>query len=380
MEFQLTEEQEMMRKMIRDFAENEVAPGATERDENEEFSRELFDKLAELEVTGLPFPEEYGGAESDYISYAIAAEEISRVDASLGTTLSAHISLASWPIYNYGTEEQKQKFLKPLCLGEKLGAFGLTEESAGSDAAAQKTSARREGDEYVLNGNKIFISNAGYAEIYVVFAVTDPEDKAKGVSAFIVEKDTPGFSFGKKEKKMGIRSSATMELVFEDCRIPAENLLGKEGDGMKIALSVLDGGRVGVAAQSVGIAQGALDAAVEYSKQREQFGQSISRFQAVSFMLAEAATKIEAARLLTLKAAYLKEQGMPYSMYSSMAKLYAAEVSMEITTNMVQVFGGYGYTKEYPVERYMRDAKITQIYEGTSEIQKLVIARNLLKG
>ncbi len=380
MEFLLNEEQEMMRKMIRDFAENEVAPGAAERDKNEEFSREIFDKLAELEAAGLPFPEEYGGAGADYVSYVIAVEELSRVDASVGTTLSAHISLASWPIYTYGTEEQKQKYLRPLALGEKLGAFGLTEEAAGSDAAAQKAKAYRDGDDYVLNGSKIFISNAGDAEIYVVFAMTDPEKKSKGISAFIVEKDTPGFSFGKKEEKMGIRSSSTMELIFEDCRVPAENMLGKEGDGLKIALSVLDGGRTGIAAQAVGIAQGALDAAVDYAKQREQFGQAIGNFQAVSFMLAEAATKIEAARLLTYQAAYLEGEGLPYSKASSMAKFYAAEASMEITTDMVQVFGGYGYTKEYPVERYMRDAKITQIYEGTSEVQKLVISRHLLKG
>jgi len=380
MNFKLNEEQEMMRKMIREFAENEVAPGAAERDENEEFSREIFDKLAELEVTGLPFPEEYGGADSDYVSYAIAVEELSRVDASVGTVLSAHISLASWPIYQYGNEEQKQKFLKPLCLGEKLGAFGLTEEGAGSDAAAQKTTARREGNEYVLNGSKIFITNAGDAEIYIVVAVTDPEKKAKGISAFIVEKDTPGFSFGKKEKKMGIRSSPTLELIFDECRIPADNLLGQEGEGLKIALSVLDGGRNGIAAQAVGIAQGALDAAADYARQREQFGQPIANFQAVSFMLADAATQIEASRLLTYQAAFLESEGLPYSKASAMAKLYAAEAAMEITTNAVQIFGGYGYTKEYPVERYMRDAKITQIYEGTSEVQKLVVSRHLLKG
>jgi len=380
MDFRLSEEHEMMRKMIREFAENEVEPGATERDENEEFSRELFDKMGEIGITGIPWPEEYGGEGSDYLSYIIAVEELSRVEASAGTTLSAHISLASWPIFKYGTEEQKQKYLKPLATGEKLGAFGLTEEQAGTDAAAQKTTAVLDGDEYVLNGSKIFISNAGDAEIYVVIAVTDPEKKAKGISAFIVEKDTPGFSFGKKEKKMGLRSSPTLELIFEDCRVPKENLLGKEGDGFKIAMSVLDGGRNGIAAQAVGIAQGALDAAVDYANQRHQFGQPIGKFQAISFMLADCATKIEAARLLTYQAAFLENEGLPYGQASAMAKLYASEAAMEITTKVVQIFGGYGYTREYPVERYMRDAKITEIYEGTSEVQRLVISRNLLQG
>ena len=380
MDFRLSEEHEMMRKMIREFAENEVEPGATERDENEEFSRELFDKMGEIGITGIPWPEEYGGEGSDYLSYIIAVEELSRVEASAGTTLSAHISLASWPIFKYGTEEQKQKYLKPLATGEKLGAFGLTEEQAGTDAAAQKTTAVLDGDEYVLNGSKIFISNAGDAEIYVVVAVTDPVKKAKGISAFIVEKDTPGFSFGKKEKKMGLRSSPTLELIFEDCRVPKENLLGKEGDGFKIAMSVLDGGRNGIAAQAVGIAQGALDAAVDYANQRQQFGQPIGKFQAISFMLADCATKIEAARLLTYQAAFLENEGLPYGQASAMAKLYASEAAMEITTKVVQIFGGYGYTREYPVERYMRDAKITEIYEGTSEVQRLVISRNLLQG
>ena len=380
MDFRLSEEHEMMRKMIREFAENEVEPGATERDENEEFSRELFDKMGEIGITGIPWPEEYGGEGSDYLSYIIAVEELSRVEASAGTTLSAHISLASWPIFKYGTEEQKQKYLKPLATGEKLGAFGLTEEQAGTDAAAQKTTAVLDGDEYVLNGSKIFISNAGDAEIYVVVAVTDPVKKAKGISAFIVEKDTPGFSFGKKEKKMGLRSSPTLELIFEDCRVPKENLLGQEGEGFKIAMSVLDGGRNGIAAQAVGIAQGALDAAVDYANQRQQFGQPIGKFQAISFMLADCATKIEAARLLTYQAAFLENEGLPYGQASAMAKLYASEAAMEITTKVVQIFGGYGYTREYPVERYMRDAKITEIYEGTSEVQRLVISRNLLQG
>ncbi|HOL17371.1 MAG TPA: acyl-CoA dehydrogenase [Bacillota bacterium] len=380
MNFALTEEQEMTRKMVRDFAEKEVKPGAAERDENEHFSRELFDKMGQLGITGIPWPEEYGGAGSDFLSYVIAVEELSRVDASAGTTLSAHISLASWPIFKYGTEEQKKKYLEPMALGEKLGAFGLTEATAGTDAAAQRTTAVLDGDSYILNGNKIFITNAGEAEIYIIFAVTDKEKKARGISAFIVEKGTPGFSFGKKERKMGLRSSPTLELIFENCRVPKENLLGQEGEGFKIAMSTLDGGRNGIAAQAVGIAQGALEEAVAYAASREQFGQPIGNFQAISFMLADMATKIEAARLLTYQAAFLESQGLPYGKASAMAKLFASEAAMEITTNAVQIFGGYGYTKDYPVERFMRDAKITQIYEGTSEVQRLVISRYLLKG
>ncbi len=378
MKFILNEEQELTRKMVRDFAENEVKPGADERDENEEFSREIFDKMGRLGLTGIPWPEEYGGGECDYISYVIAVEELSRVDASVGTTLSAHTSLAGWPLFKYGNEEQKKKYLEPMALGEKLGAYGLTEATAGTDAVAQRTTAVLDGDNYVINGNKIFISNAGDAEIYVVFAVTDKEKKAKGISAFIVEKDTPGFSFGKKERKMGLRSSSTLELIFDNCQVPKENLLGSEGEGFKIAMSTLDGGRNGIAAQAVGIAQGALEEATAYAKSREQFGQPIANFQAISFMLADMATKVEASRLLTYQAAYLESEGLPYGKASAMAKLYASEAAMEITTNAVQIFGGYGYTKDYPVERFMRDAKITQIYEGTSEVQRLVISRHLL--
>jgi acyl-CoA dehydrogenase len=378
--FLLTEEQEMTRKMVRDFAEKEIKPGAEERDEKEEFSREIFDKMGELGITGIPWPEEYGGAGSDYVSYAIAVEELSRVEASAGTTLSAHVSLCSWPIYKYGTEEQKERFLKPLALGEKLGAYALTEATAGTDAASLRTTASRDGDSYILNGNKIFITNADYAEIYIVFAVTDKEKKAKGISAFIVEKGTPGFSFGKKERKMGLRASPTGELIFDNCRVPKENLLGEEGEGFKIAMSTLDGGRNGIAAQAVGIAQGALEEAVAYARSREQFGQPIANFQAIAFMLADMATKIEAARLLTYQAAFLESQGLPYGKASAMAKLFASEVAMEVTTNAVQIFGGYGYTRDYPVERFMRDAKITQIYEGTSEVQRLVISRFLTRG
>ena len=378
MNFVLTEEQEMTRKMVRDFAENEVAPGADERDDKEEFSRELFDKMGELGLTGIPWPEAYGGGECDFISYVIAVEELSRVDASAGTTLSAHTSLAGWPLYKYGSEEQKKKYLEPMALGETLGAYALTEATAGTDAANQNTNAVLDGDSYVLNGNKIFITNGGDAETNIVFAVTDKEKKAKGVSAFIVEKGTPGLSFGKKERKMGLRSSPTLELIFEDCRVPKENLLGKEGEGFKIAMSTLDGGRNGIAAQAVGIAQGALDAAVDYAKTREQFGQPIANFQAISFMLADMGTKIESARLLTYQAAYLESEGLPYGKASAMAKLFASEAAMEVTTKAVQIFGGYGYTRDYPVERFMRDAKITEIYEGTSEVQRLVISRYLL--
>lgn len=379
MKFVLSEEHEMLKKMVRDFADNEVAPGAAERDETEEFDRNIFDQMAELGLTGIPFPEEYGGSGSDYISYAIAVEELSRVCASTGVTLSAHTSLGSWPIYKYGTEEQKKKFLKPLAEGKKIGAFGLTEPSAGSDAGATRTTAVLDGNEYVLNGSKIFITNAGVAEIYVVFASTDRTKGSKGISAFIVKKGTPGFTFGKKEKKLGIRSSTTMELVFENCRIPKENLLGQEGQGFKIALATLDGGRIGIAAQAVGIAQGALEQATNYSKQREQFGKSIAEFQGIQFMLADMATKVEAARLLTYQAAYFESNGIPHGKAAAMAKLFASETAMEVTTKAVQVFGGYGYTREYPVERMMRDAKITEIYEGTSEVQRLVIASYILK-
>lgn len=380
MDFRLTEEHEMMRKMIREFAEKEIAPGAADRDEKEQFDRAIFDKMGEIGITGIPWPEEYGGEGADFLSYAITVEELSRVEAAAGTTLSAHVSLTSWPIYKYGSEEQKQKYLVPMARGKKMGAYALTEQQAGTDAASLRTTAVLDGNEYILNGNKIFISNAGDAEIYLVFAVTDPAKKARGISAFIVEKDIPGFTFGKKEKKMGLRASPTLEIIFDNCRIPKENLLGQEGEGFTIAMSTLDGGRNGIAAQAVGIAQGALDAAVDYAKQRHQFGQPIANFQGISFMLADCATKIEAARLLTYQAAFFESEGLPYGKASAMAKLFASEAAMEVTTKAVQIFGGYGYTREYPVERFMRDAKITEIYEGTSEVQRLVISRYLIKG
>ncbi|KMP33310.1 acyl-CoA dehydrogenase [Bacillus cereus] len=379
MHFKLSEEHEMIRKMVRDFAKNEVAPTAAERDEEERFDRELFDQMAEIGLTGIPWPEEYGGIGSDYLAYVIAIEELSRVCASTGVTLSAHTSLAGWPIFKFGTEEQKQKFLRPMAEGKKIGAYGLTEPGSGSDAGGMKTIAKRDGDHYVLNGSKIFITNGGIADIYVVFALTDPESKQRGTSAFIVESDTPGFSVGKKESKLGIRSSPTTEIMFEDCRIPVENLLGGEGQGFKVAMQTLDGGRNGIAAQAVGIAQGALDASVEYARERHQFGKPIAAQQGIGFKLADMATDVEAARLLTYQAAWLESEGLPYGKESAMSKVFAGDTAMKVTTEAVQVFGGYGYTKDYPVERYMRDAKITQIYEGTQEIQRLVISRMLTK-
>ncbi|MEF2096106.1 acyl-CoA dehydrogenase [Bacillus sp. CFBP9009] len=379
MQFKLTEEHEMIRKMVRDFAQNEVAPTAAERDEEERFDREIFDKMAELGLTGIPWPEEYGGIGSDYLAYCIAIEELSRVCASTGVTLSAHTSLAGWPIYKFGSEEQKQKYLRPMAQGEKIGAYGLTEPSSGSDAGGMRTTAKLVGDEYIISGSKIFITNGGIADTYVVFALTDPASKQKGTSAFIVEKDFQGFSVGKKEKKLGIRSSPTTEIIFDECRVPKENLLGKEGEGFKIAMMTLDGGRNGIAAQAVGIAQGALDAAVDYAKERVQFGKPISAQQGIGFKLADMATGVEASRLLTYQAAWLESAGLPYGKESAMSKLFAGDTAMKVTTEAVQVFGGYGYTKDYPVERYMRDAKITQIYEGTQEIQKLVISRMITK-
>ncbi|KJL03582.1 MULTISPECIES: acyl-CoA dehydrogenase [Priestia] len=375
--FKLSEEHEMIRKMVRDFAKNEVAPTAAERDEEERFDRGIFTQMADLGLTGIPWPEQYGGIGSDYLAYCIAVEELSRVCASTGVTLSAHTSLAGWPIYTFGTEEQKQKYLKPMATGEKIGAYGLTEPSAGSDAGGMRTLAVKDGEDYILNGSKIFITNGGEADIYVVFARIDPNEKR--TSAFIIEKDMPGFSVGKKEKKLGIRSSPTTEIIFEDCRIPKENLLGNEGEGFKVAMMTLDGGRNGIAAQAVGIAQGALDAAVAYAKERQQFGKPIISQQGIAFKLADMATSIEAARLLTYQAAWLESQGLPYGKESAMSKLYAGDTAMKVTTEAVQVFGGYGYTKDYPVERFMRDAKITQIYEGTQEIQRLVISRYLAK-
>ena len=381
MDFQLTEEQNLIRNMVRSFAEREVAPSAAERDEEERFDRELmFDKLGELGLAGMIIPEQFGGAGADYISYAIAVEELSRVCASTGVTLSAHLSLCANPIYTFGSDQQKQTYLVPLAEGSKLGAFALTETNAGSDAGGTKTTAALDGDEWLLNGSKIFTTNGGDADTYIVFARTDKEaEKHHGISAFIVEKGTPGFSFGKKEKKMGIRSSPTLELVFEDCRIAKDNLLGEESHGFRIAMKTLDGGRIGIAAQALGIAQGALDAAVAYSKERKQFDTPIASFQGVQFQLADMATQVEAARLVVYNAAYRASNGLGYSKESAMAKLFASETAMKVTTQAVQIHGGYGYTRDFPVERMMRDAKITEIYEGTSEIQRMVIGSLLVK-
>lgn len=378
MQFQLSDEHEMIQKMVRDFAKNEVEPTAAERDETESYDPAIFRQMAELGLTGIPWPEENGGIGSDYLAYVIAVEELSRVCASTGVTLSAHTSLASWPIYTFGTNEQKETYLKPLAAGQKIGAYALTESGSGSDAGGMKTTAVKAGNEYVLNGAKIFITNGGIADYYIVFAVTDQDASSRNTTAFIVEKETQGFSIGKKESKLGIRSSPTTEIIFEDCRIPERNRLGQEGEGFKIAMMTLDGGRNGIAAQAVGIAQGALDAAVNYAKERKQFGKPIIQQQGIAFKLADMATAIEASRLLTYQAAWLETKGLPYGKESAMSKLFAGDTAMKVTTEAVQIFGGYGYTKDYPVERYMRDAKITQIYEGTQEIQRLVISRKLL--
>ncbi len=377
--FELTDDQKMMQKLVREFAAKQVAPSVAERDEHSEFSRELFDAMGEMGLTGICFPEQYGGADGDVLSYILAVEELSKVDDGIGITLSATVSLCAWPIFAYGTEEQKQKYLVPLADGTKMGAFGLTEPNAGTDAASQQTVAVPEGDHYVINGSKIFITNAGEADTYVIFAMTDKSKGVKGISAFIIEKGMPGFTFGKKEHKMGINTSITMELIFQDLKVPKENLLGKEGDGFKIAMSTLDGGRIGVAAQALGIAQAALDHAVKYSKERVQFGKPIASNQAIAFMLADMATKVDAARLLVYRAAYLKDQGQPYSKEAAMAKLYASDAAMAVTTDAVQIFGGYGYSREYPVERLMRNAKITQIYEGTNQVQRMVISGAILR-
>jgi butyryl-CoA dehydrogenase len=377
--FQLTEEQKMMQKMVREFAGKEVAPSVMKRDEECLFDRSLADAMGEMGLNGICFPEKYGGAGSDYLSYVLAVEELSKVDDGVGVTLSASVSLCAWPIYAYGTEEQKEKYLRPILEGTHMGAFGLTEPNAGTDAAAQQTVAVLTDDHYVLNGSKIFITNAGEAETYVVFAMTDKSKGLKGISAFILEKGMPGFTFGKKEHKMGIHSSITMELVFQDVKVPKANLLGKEGEGFKIAMTTLDGGRIGIAAQALGIAQAAVDHAVKYAKERVQFGKPIASNQAIAFMIADMGTKVEAARLLVYKAAWHKEQGLSYSKEAAMAKMYASDVAMEVTTDAVQIFGGYGYTSEYPVERLMRNAKITQIYEGTNQVQRMVISASMLR-
>lgn len=378
MNLTFTKEQEMMRKMVRDFAENEIAP-FVEKMEKGVFPRALLKKMGKLGLMGIPVPEQYGGSEMDFISYVIAIHEISRVSPTIGVILSVHTSVGTNPILYFGTEEQKQKYVPKLTSGEYLGAFCLTEPSSGSDAASLKSRAVRNGDFYKINGSKVFITNGGEAQVYIVFASTNPEAGSKGISAFIVEKDTPGFIIGKDEQKMGLYGSKTVQLTFEDMMVPAENLLGKEGEGFKIAMAGLDSGRIGIAAQALGIAEGACGHAVRYAKERVQFGKPIAKQQGIGFKLAEMATAIEASRLMVYRAAYLRSLGLPCGKEASMAKLMASKTAVRVATEAIQVFGGYGYTKEYPVERYFRDAKVTEIYEGTSEIQRIVISKHLYK-
>ena len=378
MNFQLTKEQEFVRKMVREFAVTEVEPLAADIDKEHRFPVETVEKMAKYGLLGVPFPTEYGGAGADHISYAITVEELSRVCASTGVICSAHTSLCCWPIFNWGNEEQKKKYLPDLLSGKKLGAFGLTEPNAGTDASGQQTRAEDMGDYWLLNGAKVFITNGGYAETFVVMAMTDKTKGNHGISAFIVEKGDEGFSIGKTEDKMGICASSTTELIFQNCKIPKDRLLADVGQGFKVAMSTLDGGRIGIALQALGIAQGALDVTVEYMKARKQFGKKLSQMQALQFTVAELATQIEAARLLVYRAADMKDKHLAYGPAAAMAKLFAAETAMHVTTKCVQLHGGYGYTKDYPVERMMRDAKITEIYEGTSEVQKMVIAASIL--
>jgi acyl-CoA dehydrogenase len=376
MKLTFTEEQEMMRKMVRDFAENEIAP-FIDRMEKGEFPREILRKMGELGLMGIPVPEKYGGAEMDFTSYIIAINELSRVSATVGVILSVHTSVGTNPILYFGTEEQKQRFVPKLASGEYLGAFCLTEASSGSDAASLKSRAVRDADHYVINGSKMFITNGGEADVYIVFASTNPELGAKGISCFIVEKNTPGFVIGKDEHKMGLHGSRTVQLTFEDMRVPAANLLGQEGEGFKIAMANLNVGRIGIAAQALGIAEAALQAATGYAKERQQFGKPIAAQQGIGFKLADMATNVEAAKLLLYRAADLRSNGLECGKEASMAKLFASKTAVEAAIEAVQVFGGYGYTEEYPVERYFRDAKITEIYEGTSEIQRIVISKYL---
>ena len=384
MDFTLSSKHEMARQLFKDFAENEVKPLAQEVDETEHFPEETVAKMQKLGFMGIPVPKEYGGQGCDPLTYIMCVEELSKVCGTTGVIVSAHTSLCADPIMTYGTEEQKQKYLVPLAKGELLGAFALTEPGAGTDAQGAQTKAVLDGDEWVLNGSKCFITNGSYADIYIVIAITDVKVDARGrkkksFSTFIVEKGTPGFTFGTKEKKMGIRGSATYELIFQDCRIPKENLLGPQGKGFGIAMHTLDGGRIGIASQALGIAEGALDLTINYVKERKQFGRTIAQQQNTQFVLADLATKVQAAQLLVYKAAMAKATQKVYSVEAAMAKLFAAEVAMEVTTKCVQLHGGYGYIREYDVERMMRDAKITEIYEGTSEVQRMVISGSLLK-
>jgi butyryl-CoA dehydrogenase len=379
MDFELTDEQELIREAVREFAETEIAPIAAELDRDHRFPSELIPKLAALNLMGMPYPEKMGGAGADYVSYVIAIEEISRACASTGIIVSAHTSLATFPVYKFGTEAQKDRYLPDMASGRRLGAFALTEPAAGTDAGAGTATAVLSGDEYVLNGTKMFITNAPFAEVYVVFAKTDPTQGTRGMSAFIVEKDTPGFSVGEAEHKLGIRGSSTPPIYLADCRIPRDALLGGEGNGFKVAMQTLDGGRIGVSAQALGIAQAALDASVAYAKERVQFGKPIAALQAIQWMIADMATQVDAARLLVYRAASCVDNGRPYSTEGAMAKLFASEAATRVADRAIQIHGGYGYTESYPVERNYRDAKITELYEGTSEAQRMVISRSYLR-
>jgi acyl-CoA dehydrogenase len=376
MNLRFSEEQEMMRKMVRDFAEKEIAP-FVDRMEKGEFPREILRKMGELGLMGIPVPEKYGGAEMDFVSYIIAINEISRVSATVGVILSVHTSVGTNPILYFGSDEQKQRFLPKLASGEYLAAFCLTEAGSGSDAKSMKSRAVKKGEHYVINGSKMFITNGGEADVYIVFASTNPELGSNGISAFIVEKNSPGLVIGKDEHKMGLHGSRTVQLTFEDMHVPVENLLGKEGEGFKIAMANLDVGRIGIAAQALGIAEAALEAAANYAKERQQFGKPIAAQQGIGFKLADMATNVEAARLLLYRAADLRAQGMKCGMEASIAKLFTSKTAVETAIEAIQVFGGYGYTEDYPVERYFRDAKVTEIYEGTSEIQRIVISKYL---
>ena len=380
MDFRLTKEQAMMQKLCREFAVNEIEPIAADTDATEQYPWDLVHKLQKYGLLGIQFPKELGGSGGDTICYTIAIEEASRFCGTTGCILSSHATLCAWPIFKYGTPEQKEKWLRPLISGKKMGAFGLTEPNAGTDSAAQQTIAEKQEDgSYIINGSKVFITGAGCAETYIVFAMTDKKLGNKGISAFIMDINDPGFSIGKIEHKMGIRGSQTGELIFENVHLPADRLLGKENGGFKIAMTTLDGGRIGIASQALGIAQGALDQAIAYMKERVQFRKPLSSFQGLQWMVADMETNIEAARLLVRRAAFNKDHGLPYTKEAAMAKLFAAVTAMDVTTKCVQIFGGYGYTREYPVERMMRDAKITEIYEGTSQVQRMVIAGQLLR-
>lgn len=377
MNIRFTEEQDMMRKMVRDFAQSEIEP-FVEKMEQGEFPKEILRKMGSLGLMGIPIPEQYGGAGMDFTSYIIAINELSKVSATIGVILSVHTSVGTNPILYFGTEEQKQKYIPKLASGEYLGAFCLTEPGSGSDAGSLKTKAVKKEGNYILNGSKVFITNGGEANTYIVFASTNPEAGRKGISAFVVEKDTPGFVVGKDEHKMGLYGSRTVQISFEDAVVPAQNLLGEEGDGFKIAMANLDVGRIGIAAQSLGIAQAALESSIKYAKERVQFGKPISVQQGIGFKLADMATTVEASELLTYRAAFLRQNGLSCGKEASMAKLFASKTAMEAATEAIQVYGGYGYTKDYPVERYFRDAKICEIYEGTSEIQRIVISKHVL--